>query len=250
MINPAVDAPVLIVSGIAALMPARLNSEIEGPGCNNACDPSDVNAFDRAVIGNDSAAARTASDVFLGAGTALPFALDLLDVAVSSPADGTYGLVTDTLVLAETVTVDMGITNVVKYTVRRQRPFTYDTGSTDAERADVDSSFSFWSAHTSTTFAMATAYSYLFMMRHPGSPLIAPCWILTELMAATTGVLRVVAGKHFYTDVIAGAVSGVAIGYFVPLVHTRGAGKFSTSVSWRLVPQAADGGAMLSLVIL
>jgi membrane-associated phospholipid phosphatase len=245
-----VDAPVLIAGIAAAALPARLNGELEGPDCNGPCDPSDVNALDRTVIGYDSHGARTASDALLAAGIALPFALDIADVALSAPADGASGLAADVLVLAETLTIDVGVTNIVKYAARRPRPFAYDGGSTPAERADPDASFSFWSGHTSTAFAMATSYSYLFMLRHPGSPLVAPCWIVMELMAAATGGLRIAAGMHFYTDVLAGALGGAAVGFLVPWLHTRRAGRAGTGVSWRLVPQAVDGGVVLSAVVL
>lgn len=38
-------------------------------------------------------------------------------------------------------------------------------------------------------------------------------------LAATTASLRVVAGKHFYSDVIVGSAIGTAIGATVPLLH-------------------------------
>ena len=68
---------------------------------------------------------------------------------------------------------------------------------------------------------MATAYSYLFMQRHPGSKLIVPVWVLSEGMAAATAYLRVAAGKHFYTDVLTGAIVGSAIGLLIPYLHRR-----------------------------
>jgi membrane-associated phospholipid phosphatase len=37
----------------------------------------------------------------------------------------------------------------------------------------------------------------------------------------TTGLLRVLAGKHFPTDVIVGAVAGSAVGLTVPFLHRR-----------------------------
>jgi undecaprenyl-diphosphatase len=80
---------------------------------------------------------------------------------------------------------------------------------------------SFFSGHTSLAFSMATAYSYLFARRHPDSPLVVPVWLGAHLLAGTTAVLRVEAGQHFWTDVLAGAAVGSAIGYLVPWLHTR-----------------------------
>jgi membrane-associated phospholipid phosphatase len=78
---------------------------------------------------------------------------------------------------------------------------------------------SFYSGHTSTAFAMATAYGYLFTARHPRSKWIAPVWILGYAYASTTGVLRVAAGKHFWSDVIVGAIAGTAVGLAIPAAH-------------------------------
>lgn len=66
---------------------------------------------------------------------------------------------------------------------------------------------------------MATAYSRLFMKRHPDSPLVIPMWIGTYSLAGTTAVLRSVAGDHFWTDIIAGAVLGIGMGLLVPWMH-------------------------------
>jgi membrane-associated phospholipid phosphatase len=38
-------------------------------------------------------------------------------------------------------------------------------------------------------------------------------------VAAGVGVLRVVAGKHYPTDVLAGAAAGALIGWAVPALH-------------------------------
>jgi membrane-associated phospholipid phosphatase len=66
---------------------------------------------------------------------------------------------------------------------------------------------------------MATTYSYLFALRHPRSPWRVPIWIGTQGIAAATAVLRVQAGKHFWSDVLTGAVVGSAIGWLVPYLH-------------------------------
>jgi len=76
--------------------------------------------------------------------------------------------------------------------------FVYDATLTDDERTTPDAGLSFYSGHTSTVFCMATAYSYTFTKRHPHSPLVIPVWLATHALAATTGVLRVEAGKHFW----------------------------------------------------
>lgn len=58
-----------------------------------------------------------------------------------------------------------------------------------------------------------------------------------------------VAGDHFPTDVIAGAIIGSGIGLLVSVLHRRrGAAGSSADVSMRLVPGRLEGGGMVSLV--
>jgi membrane-associated phospholipid phosphatase len=50
---------------------------------------------------------------------------------------------------------------------------------------------------------------------------VLPLWLGSEALAATTAVLRVEAGKHFWSDVAVGALVGSAVGYLVPQLHLR-----------------------------
>lgn len=248
----AVDLPVTLGAGVAALASELAKTELPGPACGD-CDPQRINPLDRLSVGSHSRAARTASDVLLGANLGLPLVLDLFDVLGSHPPDGWRGYGRDVLVLAEVFAVNASLNALVKYAVRRPRPLVYDPDP-DAfpadERTDPDAALSFYSGHSSFSFAMATAYSYLFTRRHPGSPLIVPVWVLSEGLAATTAALRVAAGKHFITDVLTGAAVGGALGLLIPYLHQRAlpaglpalAGRHRFSVS---PLAAADGGGVL-----
>ena len=46
-------------------------------------------------------------------------------------------------------------------------------------------------------------------------------WALAVSAGATLGVLRVAAGKHFYTDVLSGAAIGTAAGLIIPVLHFK-----------------------------
>jgi membrane-associated phospholipid phosphatase len=105
--------------------------------------------------------------------------------------------------------------------IRRPRPLVYDENVDDEHRMLGDSALSFPSGHAAGAFAMATAYSRLFMKRHPDSRLVIPMWIGTYTLAGTTSVLRAVAGDHFWTDIIAGTVLGIGMGLLVPWLHER-----------------------------
>ena len=253
----AVDLPVTLGAGVVAAASELAKSELPGPQCGGvSCDPQRINPLDRLSIGSHSQAARTASDVFLGINLGLPFVLDFFDVLGTRPRDGWRGYGTDVLVLAEVFAVNASLNALFKYAVRRSRPLVYDPDPeafTAEERSDPDAALSFYSGHSSFSFSMATAYSYLFMRRHPGSKLVIPVWVISEGLAATTAALRVVAGKHFVTDVLTGAAVGAAIGVLIPYLHARilperiaalsGQQRFSVS------PQVFLGGGGLLLTV-
>jgi membrane-associated phospholipid phosphatase len=252
----AVDLPITVGAALAAIFSEVVKSELPGPSCGTPCDPANINALDRLSIGSHSAAARTASDVLVGLNIGLPLIFDLIDVAAHRPADGFAGYGRDVLVLAEVFAVDAGLNAVFKYAVRRPRPLVYDpdpSAFSAAERSAPDSALSFYSEHSSLSFALATSYSYLFMKRHPQSPLVVPVWLLTEGLAATTASLRVVAGKHFISDVLTGAAVGAALGFLIPFLHDQ---LLPSSVSFdgsrlelRATPliSAGGGGVLLTL---
>ena len=97
------------------------------------------------------------------------------------------------------------ITNIVKMTVKRQRPDSfYKT------RADADDSFrSFFSGHTSTTFALGTSNAILLSEAYPDKRNLI--WFANLSLATATGYLRIAGDKHYLSDVFCGGI----VGYFV-----------------------------------
>lgn len=199
-----------------------------------------LNALDRSVVGNHSHAAEITSDVLLTANMVAPHVILAIGQLVDE--EGSLGKLTrDSLILTETLAATWLTVNLVKFAVRRPRPYTYSLSADALEHEETEASLSFFSGHTALSFAMATSFSYLFTKRHPDSPLVVPIWIGSHALAATTAVMRVQAGKHFWTDVLVGAAVGSAIGYLVPALHGDG----STSgvlANLRVVPQFYSGG--------
>ncbi len=200
-------------------LPSVFESQLAPPWCGLDCDRQSVNALDRTVIGKRSETARMLSDAGLITSCSLPVVLGAIDVLVSDPEDGWAGYGRDFMVLAETYALTLATTTLLKLAIGRPRPLVYDPERPADERLAADSAMSFPSGHTATTFALATAYSYTFTRRHPDSGWVAPVWIGTYALAGLTGVMRTEAGKHFWTDVIAGAALGVGIGLLVPWLH-------------------------------
>ena len=56
-------------------------------------------------------------------------------------------------------------------------------------------------------------------------------WAAAAVGTVTTATLRLIAEKHYFTDVVAGAAIGAACGVVIPLLHRRGGALSSASVS-------------------
>lgn len=220
-----VDLPVIGLSAAIWLGTSVASREMRWAGCG-MCDPSTINGLDRRVIGNVNEPARIVSDVGLVTAIAAPFVLGLGDALLQRSRDRPAwkrrhlpGWGKEAVVLFETLSVNIAVTNVVKLAVRRPRPYSYDADSTIGDPTEDEARLSFFSGHTSIAFAMATSFAYVFQARHPRSKWVAPVWALGMSLASVTGVARVAAGKHFWTDVIVGAAVGTSIGLLVPALH-------------------------------
>lgn len=126
------------------------------------------------------------------------------------------------LLYAESVAVSVFINGVTKYLVGRPRPYVYSDDprlKAYAEHQGKDSHLSFFSGHASTTFAASVAGSYLFAQAASDRSARAGVWGFELALAAATARLRTRAGKHFYSDVIVGAIVGAGVGYLVPRLH-------------------------------
>jgi membrane-associated phospholipid phosphatase len=215
----SVDLPITLGAPLGIFLPQMIGIEPQPPPPDLRADQ--LNSMDRGVVGNWSPAADRASDALLATTIVLPFAASLIDTWVSRPGDGYRGFLKDALVLAETYAITTLITNIVKMSVNRPRPYVYDVSLSPEVRSSGDATRSFFSGHASTAFAMATSYSYMFMMRHPRSKLVIPIWIGTHALATATALLRVEAGRHFWSDILVGAAVGSAIGLAVPYLHKK-----------------------------
>lgn len=178
-----------------------------------------LNGFDRAGRGlrwRNTARAATLSDVSqaaipLLAGGALVW-LGQRDGATRAQAWR------DVVIMGQAVAVTRAVTQIVKVSARRHRPFVHAQGP-DAVADSPDGTLSFFSGHASTSFSIAASAATVATLRgYKAAP-----WMWTGLaIAGTTGYLRVAADKHYATDVLTGAAVGTAIGVGLTyLLHGR-----------------------------
>jgi membrane-associated phospholipid phosphatase len=224
----AVDVPIVVGGGAAALARALLKDKLSRVSC--PCDSAGLNFVDRGTVSNSSShSANVASDVTAVLAIAAPVVLDLVDVGLSQA----FG--EDLLIFAETLAVNTTVQQVVNFAVARPRPRTY--ASDPAYLTSSEGYLSFYSGHVATVFAALSAASFTLRLRYGEQ--VWP-WVVTGAVGSSVAIERVLAGSHFPTDVAAGALAGVAFGILVPWLHAR-------SQEHRLSIQPAEGGRGLAL---
>jgi membrane-associated phospholipid phosphatase len=227
-IDPWIDGTLIGAGVLATAIPYAFAPQLITPRC--PCDPSEVNAFDRHVIGNSSPFLDKTSDVTAGLAIAAPLALDLLDVGASKV------FVEDAVVFSEVLALNGALVTLAKYTVQRPLPRVY-AGQDPSLTHSPAGYRSFYSGHTAVTFAVLYATAYTLDLRHDQG---AWPWVGATAIGVAVAAERVAAGRHFYTDVMVGAVAGSAFGILIPRLHERHEPGTSISVA----PVA--GGAMLT----
>ena len=92
-----------------------------------------------------------------------------------------------------------------------------------------DNNLSFFSGHSSETFALAVASGTVASMhRYRWAPIV---WGVGGVLAATTAYLRIAADRHWLTDVLVGAVVGAGIGFTLPYVFHSAKGDSPTATT-------------------
>ncbi len=188
--------------------------EVPPAACVPDCSPDDINAVDRTALGTTPSRRTRLRTSVRPRSSLAPLVLD----GVDSAGDG---WLEDTVVYAETLLLTQTLTQLLKFAVRRPAPLVYDPDVPASVKRGRDASRSFVSGHTSMAFAAATSYATTFWLRHPESSVR---WLVAgagAALALAVGVLKVVAGYHFWTDIAAGALIGVGSGALVPLLHSQ-----------------------------
>ena len=108
------------------------------------------------------------------------------------------------------IAINSGITEVLKYSINRERPF---IKYPDIIRKSTAESPSFPSGHTSSAFATATSLSLFY----PKWYIIIP----TFVWASTVAYSRLDLGVHYPSDVLAGALVGTGSAWLTHFVNKK-----------------------------
>ena len=121
----------------------------------------------------------------------------------------------------ETMLIANGIKEWTKLLVYRARPYMYFEDYPQDKLEDGDWNCSFPSGHTTLAFAGAAFTTMVFCQCYPTSNWKYAVAGASFGLAVLTGGLRMASGNHFFTDVLAGAVIGTAVGFAVPYMHSK-----------------------------
>lgn len=183
------------------------------------CDPTSIDVRVRETfLWKDVESAKLASHL-TGYLAAPLFALSMSAVAgLSRPDAGWARLIDDTIPILETVAISQALSQIVKWSFGRQRPFVHFRGTPP----DQDDNLSFWSGHSALAFGVTTSAAMLARWR--GSKTEPLIWGVGLTLSTATGYLRIAGDKHYFTDVVTGAAIGVISGLTIPRLMRRHGG--------------------------
>lgn len=177
-------------------------------------DIQNINAIDRPAVFNNSVQADFYSDVVGNGSAALPliiYALKIKDPKWRASS----------IMYFELAMMNFAVNNITKYGFRRPRPYVYSTDFQIDQTINKAGRASFVSGHTSFASSNSFFAAALFHRAYPNSPLVPYVYITASAVPIITGIYRVEAGKHFYSDVIAGMITGACVATLVIQIHKR-----------------------------
>lgn len=208
-----------------------------------------TNPFDDAVRGALRADSRsgldtaaTISDVLLYSMVALPFVLDAGALTWLGDGNGevAWQIVT---ISAESFAVSYALNFMTKQLAGRERPYARGCGAgapePESECGHEDANRSFFSGHATSAFTGAglVCTHHLNLKLFGNRAADTSACVAAMALATTTGVMRIVADKHYASDVLLGAGVGLFSGWLLPeLLHYRGEADSRDGRTWMISP--------------
>jgi membrane-associated phospholipid phosphatase len=193
-------------------------------------DRDDLHPMDRWAAGFYSPFLSSTSGAIAFGNFLAPFALGGLELYRGQAGWG--GMITDFILLEEALTISAAFVSYSKAFFKlHPTPLVYGSEASEEAKMESRNVSSFFSGHTTAAFTAAVFTGYTYGLKHPGSAAVPWVWGGSLATAAAVGGLRIAAGKHFPSDILAGAAVGSLFGYLVPRLHLRRA------------PRVAGGGS-------
>jgi len=243
-LHPLADLATLSLSCSAIVLPMTLDHTKywEEP----LGSPDDINWLDHFALNRWSPNIARFADLMAGGSIVLPLSFTLFDTLHNHHTKDYF--LDEAGVFTESVLVTVGVTELAKHLIHRPRPYVYGDKAPEEDKKKTDAYLSFWSGHTAITACALTSFAYIQMKDNPGKTTTKLAVVAALTVIPIEGVLRVLSGHHFPSDVLVGAGVGTALGLLIPYLHLRHSGDVYGSVS-PLLPNANNGfGFSINLV--
>jgi membrane-associated phospholipid phosphatase len=134
-----------------------------------------------------------------------------------TPTAALIGYATDLVIIIQSVSWNGALNETARLVAQRPRPFVYANPSVMG--VEPSNYTSFYSGHTSFSAAAGTATVLALASR--GAPNLVLLFFSSSalVLAFLTGLFRVLAGRHFTTDVIIGGIAGIIVSSAIAFYH-------------------------------
>lgn len=219
------DIPVTLAAGGMFGIGMFLYSRMDTP--ETLKDKDDLLPWDKPLAGRYSESADKASDI----GSVLAIApLVVGGIAWHDGSSTGKEFATFTLMFFQAIGIGNGINVAMRSLEIWPRPYMYaesGEGREKAENAKSEAYGSFFSGHTTAAFTVATFTDQWFRTAYPNSPYKGIMRASAYSLATIESVLRIAAGKHYFTDVLVGALVGTGVSIGILEMHKKRDEKYS-----------------------
>ncbi len=206
----------LLWSGTVAQVFGNYRLNTQKPVGSGPVSRHELLPWDSWVAGKYSSEAAFASDLLSYAALtpALVFGAHTLAGSLAAPELGVT-----LLVLGEAALFNSAFNLWTRSFGLHPRPYVFGEEAPLSLRERPEAAGSFYSGHASAAFMTAVFTGYVHQVRFPDSPWNKWIWVGGIGTASAIATLRVFAGKHYPSDVLAGAAMGSFFGFYLPWLH-------------------------------
>lgn len=189
-------------------------------GVPNELNRDDVNIFDRGLMFPDDRTLNNIRTVLRTGSAILPITIPLSLWALGGwrfekkdfDTWLTYGIM-----YAQAAALTFGTVEIINKTVDRYRPRSYFNDSVGKQTPNE----CFPSDTAAFSFLISSLFSVTFSAEYPGSPWRIPVIAGYTYLSTSIGVISIMSGMHYLTDVLVGAAIGSFYGWLIPFLHRR-----------------------------
>ena len=218
-VSVRLDVPLALGITLTSALGVYRYYSMERVSAGNLKPKAEFLPWDRPFVGHYSGWATTVSH-YTGALAVAPLALAGYSW-YKGDADG-HDFGAYALMFVEAFALENALNQIVRSVQIWPRPFVYakrGEGAKKAASAHGEAYGSFYSGHASAAFTVAIFTGDWFSEVYPNSKYKPLVWASSFALASGVAALRVVAGKHYPSDVLVGALMGTGVSLGILKLH-------------------------------